>query len=1370
MAAQIDAKMVAQIDAYFLDIDTLIKSHFKDNIQNRFEVEQKFKETLLSIIEIEADDEKQHGIYRYKYHTTYHSYLNAIGDMKGANKQEKLARGYEKYMFTRTEKPQPMLYADVAVSNDVNQDCNLEQKILEELDQIRPILKDELVEIKVVDTLISQIQQIFENLSIETKTFEGYLEAINCEIYMHRLADSLINEKLIILKANKNHDQGLDNKSSKIKNVSTELIDHLKCLKLFAHDAAYSKRIKFISFLSDSSNKVEILFKNIINTEEEINRRSRVLSSCFHPDKTRNAKSPYVLQEIYKSQGDEIFKLVQEFKEHLLSKLIKTLELADYEKYGNELWKIAIDYHNASKGQWNKLKVLKEDDINEFSFESLKHNSMIMGELAYRQYRAACKIADKNKMLEKQVKLRGYMALCLYHTKKLLEAPLYALAAMLLQIRNSNNFTQELDEAKKIFDKVNNSKREEGEKNEGSVPSDSNTESKLKSDLNNSMALIKPNDKGIAFTHKESIQNSINKNLIYTTNKLFVKAERSLVCYQASYKEILRAKENANLYKLKGTLVVTGGVGIGASALIIAGGSIAKAVFVTGIASLGGPFGLLAGAICIGAGFYYGHNMINKGEELFKEPRIREKLNQIMNKALSAYDNEKYQEFINVLSEKYDENRRLLNCHDKVGIVGINIVDTLKTHGFRPDGIAYLLVVLGEVLGSGKIKIEGITHATLKADAKKIFQLALSDELVKEAKELDNCTSKLRQTSQGSFERYFKSTCSKIKDFVLSEERTRLALDYLQDSLEIPFFSRLEEIRNIARINFALLNILEFDDDAYKEAKKTVEEVRKSVGENYQFVSKAKLRLEVLEDFLWIISGEEMSDTSLFITSPVEMKPDSESDDKYVNYLKNQQSFNPNKYYEAVGFEYLAEQEAKINKLNSLRYWQSAQENYNIAREIDPNNSIYSIGYAKCLLKLSKYTQVIKLSDTCQALNSSSEYWHFRSVAYFKQKKYEDAMSCNTEALKLDPGNDSASKHRELVKNLNVNNIVEQHIDRYKKELIYETDYLKNFHNNERTVYNILSIDGGGIRGVLPALWLSEIESRTRRPISHLFDMIAGTSTGGIIAAGLSAPKFKLIYKADDKTDDEYEYSNLIPVFSALDLLNIYKNESKNLFTKSTSWLNIPIWSKAHDKYTDVGRSTMFKRYFEEARLSNSLTELVIPAANENYTHLFTRYDACKNSKNDEINNTFVDTLMATTAAPTFFPPYKIGNKTFIDGGIHLNNPASTAYSEAIRYNVPEKKISVLSLGTGCYLPDPSNADQYNLLFWAQNLPNFMISAQESNTDREMYTKLKDRYQRWQIFFEEPIGLDDHTSIPDLLELGYQYIEELDYSDENPIN
>ncbi|CAG8676357.1 18312_t:CDS:2 [Gigaspora margarita] len=135
----------------------------------------------------------------------------------------------------------------------------------------------------------------------------------------------------------------------------------------------------------------------------------------------------------------------------------------------------------------------------------------------------------------------------------------------------------------------------------------------------------------------------------------------------------------------------------------------------------------------------------------------------------------------------------------------------------------------------------------------------------------------------------------------------------------------------------------------------------------------------------------------------------------------------------------------------------------------------------------------------------------------------------------------------------------------------------------------------------------------------------------------------------------------------------------------------------------------MFKKYFEETKLRQSFTELVIPVAipavknetNPAMTHLFTRYDARKNN-----------------------------------GGINLNNPSLTAYTEAIRYKVATEKISVLSLGIRCYIPDPLRPELYrHLLFWAQNLPNLMISGQE--------------------------GLE---SIPNLLELGCQYIEELDYS------
>ncbi|CAG8466787.1 9135_t:CDS:2 [Dentiscutata heterogama] len=147
-------------------------------------------------------------------------------------------------------------------------------------------------------------------------------------------------------------------------------------------------------------------------------------------------------------------------------------------------------------------------------------------------------------------------------------------------------------------------------------------------------------------------------------------------------------------------------------------------------------------------------------------------------------------------------------------------------------------------------------------------------------------------------------------------------------------------------------------------------------------------------------------------------------------------------------------------------------------REIDPKNPVSAIGYTKCLFKLSKYTQIIEFLNASTFLTSSSVL-----------------------ALSLDPKNKLADKQISFLKRLTLTdeNSSEHRINKYKREKMdvkYEQSYFLNSRSNENLVYNILSIDGGGIRGILPILWLNEIEYRTRRPISHLFNMITGTSTG----------------------------------------------------------------------------------------------------------------------------------------------------------------------------------------------------------------------------------------------------------------------------------
>ncbi|CAG8488504.1 14865_t:CDS:1 [Gigaspora rosea] len=580
------------------------------------------------------------------------------------------------------------------------------------------------------------------------------------------------------------------------------------------------------------------------------------------------------------------------------------------------------------------------------------------------------------------------------------------------------------------------------------------------------------------------------------------------------------------------------------------------------------------------------------------------------------------------------------------------------------------------------------------------------DKLEKSAKELDNKFHDLRK----------KNVEIHLKNGEINNDFE----EYEDDAREMPFQARLEEILNMSRISLIIFGLLYFNLEEMNRAKENIKKVRDSINYNYQFVGLAKHCLETLEEILWIIGLKEE-----FSEEKFQLNEESSQNvyEELCEYSKT-----------AAHYEQLAEKE--INRLNSLIHWQEALNKYEHALKINPNQQYLQLRRAKCLLKLSKYTQAMKVSIQNSAISSSSECWRVLSIAYCKQANDKKANECINEALRLDSKSKLAGKQKDLLKKLIMEDKIERLIEPYEKEkneIKYEIDFLKNSHSNEKRIYNILSIDGGGIRGILPALWLSEIESRIHRPISHLFNMIAGTSTGGIIAAGLSAPWFS-------QTNTSYSYSNSRPRFLASEILNFYKNEAKELFTRS--FFNIPL---LREKYTDNGRYKWFNDNFGNMKLDQSLTELVIPAVNENnitQSHIFTSYDGRKDtSKNDS----FVDVLMATTAAPTFFPPYKIMNKgIFLDGGLSLNNPASEAYSQAKQYNVNEKNVHVLSLGTGSYIPDPFNPDSSRgRLFWSQNVHNVTVSPKEGDTDRQMYTNLGNRYQRWQIWFENPIELDE---------------------------
>jgi patatin-like phospholipase/acyl hydrolase len=286
----------------------------------------------------------------------------------------------------------------------------------------------------------------------------------------------------------------------------------------------------------------------------------------------------------------------------------------------------------------------------------------------------------------------------------------------------------------------------------------------------------------------------------------------------------------------------------------------------------------------------------------------------------------------------------------------------------------------------------------------------------------------------------------------------------------------------------------------------------------------------------------------------------------------------------------------------------------------------------------------------------------------------------------------------------------------------------------------ILSIDGGGIRGIIPAMVLTEIEARTKKPISALFDLIAGTSTGGILALGLTKP------------DHEGR-----PEHSAESLVDLYTKEGSHIFYQS-------LWRKIHNlgnlldaKYPAENIEDTLHRYFSSTCLSQALTNVLVPAYEIERRDTF--FFKSSRAKNDPKRDFLMkDAARATSAAPTYFQPKKIPTRdlseyyALVDGGVFANNPAMCAWAEAQSMYPAENDFLVVSLGTG-EVTKPiyyNNAINWGVAHWAQPIFNVVLDGVSDAVDFQIKTLMPDSndkkwYYRFQVHLDEGSDAMDNT-------------------------
>ncbi len=255
--------------------------------------------------------------------------------------------------------------------------------------------------------------------------------------------------------------------------------------------------------------------------------------------------------------------------------------------------------------------------------------------------------------------------------------------------------------------------------------------------------------------------------------------------------------------------------------------------------------------------------------------------------------------------------------------------------------------------------------------------------------------------------------------------------------------------------------------------------------------------------------------------------------------------------------------------------------------------------------------------------------------------------------------------------------------------------------------FKILAIDGGGIKGLYSARILQHLEEVHKCNLSDYFDLLCGTSTGGIIALALSLKK------------------------PAKEIAEMYYHQGKKIFP----WKRKALWTGKlrqalfWGKYSDKQLKKELNAFFGKSVIGDSHNLLCIPSYSITDARNFVfKYD--HKEKEDkplyrDNQTTYMDVALATSAAPTYFPLAELAtydSKQFIDGGIWSNNPSLVGLAEALQYFVGEGKkyncIQILSISSLNHTGgmNPGKRRSRSFWGWKDELFDTILRAQSDFT------------------------------------------------------
>jgi uncharacterized protein len=249
---------------------------------------------------------------------------------------------------------------------------------------------------------------------------------------------------------------------------------------------------------------------------------------------------------------------------------------------------------------------------------------------------------------------------------------------------------------------------------------------------------------------------------------------------------------------------------------------------------------------------------------------------------------------------------------------------------------------------------------------------------------------------------------------------------------------------------------------------------------------------------------------------------------------------------------------------------------------------------------------------------------------------------------------------------------------------------------------------------------LADLERRAGRQVFELFDLISGTSTGGILACALCAP-------------------DPLP---AEQLVALYAEEGPSIFDRSLFQRIRSADGLLDEKYDAAPLDRALRRFLSDKRLAETKPDLIIPAYDmHDPGPYFFKSRKARDEPGEDVALSVV--ARATSAAPTYFEALELGERALVDGGVVAGNPAMCAFAEVLRFH-PAAQVTLVSLGTGqrTHKRSYDQVKGWGLVEWAKPILDVVFDGVSDAVDYQLQHVL-DEGHYWRLQVELTQASDD---------------------------